>query len=430
MAPTLSPAPPHEVTSPRRTRRLLRSLGPGLITGAADDDPAGIATYSMAGAQFGLGFLWLAPFTWPLMAAVETMCARIGMVTGCGLMDALRLRFSRKLLALAALALFGANTFNIGADLSGMGDAAELLTGVSSHIWVIGFGATIAWATMALHYAMFARLLKWLTLALLAYVAAAFLIGPDWGVVLRATVVPRIPSGDGAWAMVLAILGTTISPYLFFWQASEEVEEEKALGRALWFDRVGATHGELVTRNVDVAVGAFFSNLAFFFITLTTALTLHPQGITQPQTSAEVAAALRPIAGEASALLYTIGLLGTGALAIPTLAGSAAYALAELLNWREGIDERPSGAPGFYSVFVLSIGCAMLIDFADLGAVRALYWSAILNGMLAPFLLVGILAIASDPNIMAGQPSSRTARVLVFITTLLMFVAAAALLFV
>jgi NRAMP (natural resistance-associated macrophage protein)-like metal ion transporter len=410
---------------PKLVRRFLGALGPGVITGAADDDPAGIATYSIAGARFGTGLLWLAPLTWPLMVAVQTMCARVGIVTGGGLMDALRRKFPPPVLFLAAAALFGANTFNVGADLAGMADAAELLTGVNSRAWIVIFGLLIAWATIALRYATFTRILKWLVLVLFAYIVAAFSIGPDWGEVARATFLPSIPQEDGAWATIVAILGTTISPYLFFWQASEEVEEEKAKGRRVRFERVGATRSEILASDLDVGVGTFFCNLTFFFIILTTALTLHRHGITQPATSTEVASALRPIAGPFATLLYTAGIVGTGALAIPTLAGSAAYGLSELFGWKEGMDERLSGAPGFYGVFALSMGCAVAMDFAHFSVVRALYVSAIINGLLAPFLLVGILAVASDPRIMGRQPSSRLNVAMVLITTLLMLIAAA-----
>lgn len=411
----------------RRLRRSVRALGPGIVTGAADDDPAGIATYSIAGAQFGTGLLWLAPATWPMMAAVQAMCARVGMVTGGGMMDALRRKLPRPLLALVAASLFCANTFNVGADLAAMADAAELLTSVDSRVWVVAFGVGLAGATMALRYASISRALRWLALALLAYVATAFLIGPDWRAVLRATFVPTLPRSREAWAMIVAVLGTTVSPYLFFWQSSEEVEEELALGRVSREDRSGATTEELRLRALDVGVGTLASNVAFFFIVLTTALTLHPRGITHPETTTQVAAALRPLAGEFATALYTVGIVGMGALAIPTLAGSAAYAVAELLDWREGMDERPSGAPGFYAVFALSIAAAMVMSFGEFSPVRALYWSAILNGLLAPFLLVAILAVASDPVIMAGQPSSRTARAVVLVTTCAMFAAAAAM---
>ena len=414
-------------TRRERLKELLHAFGPGVITGAADDDPAGIATYAITGAQFGTGLLWLAPLTWPLMAAVETTCARVGMVMGCGLMDALRRKLPRPVLVVAAAALFGANTFNVGADLAGMADATTLLTGVDARVWVVAFGVVIAVATMWLHYRTIARVLEWLALVLLAYVVTAFLVGPNWGEVARSTFVPRLPRGDGVWATIVAVLGTTISPYLFFWQTSEEVEEEKALGRRTLAAREGATRGELRARALDVGVGALLANVTFFFITLTAALTLHRHGVTQPRTSVEVASALRPLAGPFATTLYAVGIVGTGALAIPTLAGSAAYALAELFGWREGMDERPAGAPGFYAVFALSIGVATVMSLARFSAVRALYWSAVLNGLLAPFLLAALLAVASDANVMGGQPSSRLARAVVLLTTVAMFGAGVAM---
>jgi Mn2+/Fe2+ NRAMP family transporter len=424
-----APPTPPVAAETRRSSALAkyrRALGPGIITGAADDDPAGITTYSVAGAQFGLGLLWLAPVTWPLMASVQSMCARVGMVTGGGLMDALAQKFSRPVLAVVALALFAANTFNVGADLSGMADAAEQLSGVSSRVWVVVFGLAIGWATVELHYRTIARVMQWLVLALFAYVIAAFSIGPDWGAVARATLLPTIPHGS-EWAMVVAILGTTISPYLFFWQASSEVEEEIATGRTQRLDRVGATRDEIVMRRLDIGVGTFFGNVTFFFITLTTALTLNRHGITHPETTNEVASALRPIAGSFATQLYTIGLLGTGALAIPTLAGSAAYALCELFGWREGMDERPMAAPRFYGVFALSIVIAVGTEFANFSPVRALYLSAIINGVLAPFLLLGIFIVASDGRVMNGQPSPTLGRVGVLVTTIAMFAAAVAM---
>lgn len=403
-------------------------MGPGVITGAADDDPAGIATYSIAGARFGTGLLWLAPLSWPLMAGVQTMCARVGMVTGGGLMAALRLKFPRPVLMVVALGLFVANTFNVGADLAAMADVAELTTGVSAHFWAVLLGIGIAWATMFLRYETIARVLKWLVVVLLGYMAAALSLKPEWGQVARATFLPSVPRSADAWAMIVAVLGTTISPYLFFWQASEQVEEEKLEGRAGLAERLGASPGEIRAGRLDVGTGTFFCTLTFFFIMLTTALTLNPSGITDPETSTEVAAALRPIAGRFAAGLYSIGILGTGALAIPTLAGSASYALAELFGWPEGMDEVPRTAPRFYGVFALSIGSAVAMTFAEFSAVRALYLSAILNGLLAPFLLAGILAVASDQKIMEGQPSPWLGRVVVLITTVAMLAAGAAML--
>ena len=409
-------------------RRLRAAVGPGVVTGAADDDPSGIATYSIVGAQLGTALLWTSIAVWPLMAAVQMMCARIGMVTGRGLMAGLRRKFPRPVLLVAAALLLAANTINIGADLSGMADAAELLTGLNSHVWVVLFGVGIAVATVRLRYRVLADVLKWLALVLFAYVVTAIHIGPDWPAVLRDTVVPRLPHGHAAWAMLVAILGTTISPYLFFWQAAQEVEEERARGRTTIASRRGATQDEIRLRKFDVGIGSFFSNLVMFFIILTTALTLHLHGITDPSTSAEVARALRPLAGRFATLLYTAGLVGTGLLAIPTLAGSAAYAFAEVFGWREGMDHHFRGAPAFYMVVALSLSVGVAMDFANLNAVRTLYWSAVINGLLAPFLLVGILMLATDRTLMAGQPSSLLGRGVVALTTVIMFAAAGAML--
>jgi NRAMP (natural resistance-associated macrophage protein)-like metal ion transporter len=408
-------------------RRLWRSLGPGVITGAADDDPSGIATYSVAGAQLGTGLLWTALLTWPLMAAVQSMCARIGMVTGQGLIGALREKFPSRLLATAAGALLIANSINIAADLAGMADAAELLTGVGSHAWVLLFGVVITWATIRLPYGPIARVLKWLTLVLFAYVATGFYIRPPWGEVAQAVFTPSWPEGRAGWAILVAILGTTISPYLFFWQASQEVEEEKSAGRNTLAARLGATRDELLDRKIDVGVGTFFSNVVMFFIILTTAFTLNRHGITELETSREIAEALRPLAGRFATLLYTVGLVGTGLLAIPILAGSAAYAFAEVFGWRQGMNRPFTGAPGFYVVLAGAMASGVALDFADVNPVKALYWAAIVNGLLAPFLLAGILLAASDRKLMQGQPSSRLGRVTVGITTILMFGAAAAM---
>ncbi len=410
-----------------RIRRVWKSLGPGIISGAADDDPSGIATYSIAGAQLGTTLLWTSLITWPLMAAVQSMCARIGMVTGTGLATALRGKFPRAVLAIACGALFIANTINIGADLSGMADAMSLLTHVSSHLWVVVAGIGIGWATVRLRYVLFASILRWLALVLFVYVVTAFYLHPDWKSVAKATVIPSLPHGRAAWATLVAILGTTISPYLFFWQASEEVEEEKSKGRATVEERRGASKIEIGDRKIDVAAGTFFSNAVMFFIILTTALTLHPHGITSPQTSREVAEALEPLAGRYASLLYTLGLVGTGALAIPTLAGSAAYALAETFGWPEGMDETYARARAFYAVVIVSIGAGVALDFANLNAVRTLFLSSVLNGLLAPFLLLGILLVATDRKIMADQPSSRLGETTVAVTTVAMFAAAIAM---
>ncbi|MEP6836075.1 MAG: Nramp family divalent metal transporter [Gemmatimonas sp.] len=407
-------------------RERLKTLGPGLITGAADDDPSGIATYSIAGAQFGTALLWMSVVSWPLMAAVQAMCARIGMVTGDGLMSALRHRFPRPLLIIMCFALLVANTINIGADLSGMADAAELLTGVNSHVYVVCFGLAIAFATVRLRYVKLANTLKWLALVLFAYVITAFMVGPEWKQVAHDTFLPHVPN-HSAWSMVVAILGTTISPYLFFWQASQEVEEEKAIGRSTTAERRGATHEEMSLRRWDIGAGTLVSNAAMFFIILTTALTLHKNGITNLTSSREVAQALQPLAGRFATLLYAVGLIGTGALAIPTLAGSASYAFSELYGWRQGMDESFRKARAFYVTLVLAVVAGISMDFSNISPIQGMYWSAIVNGLLAPFLLIGILLVASDKKIMQGMPSSILSRVVVTLTTVAMFGAAIAM---
>ncbi|HYK40824.1 MAG TPA: divalent metal cation transporter [Thermoanaerobaculia bacterium] len=405
-------------------KRFFSALGPGLTTGAADDDPSGVTTYSVTGARFGTSLLWTALLTWPLMGAVQMMCARIGMVTGQGLAGAMRKKFPKWLLVIFSIALLLANTINIAADLSGMADAAEMLTGLNSHYFVVLFGAGIAWATIRLRYHQIARVLKWLALVLFAYVITALSIGPDWGSVVRDTFVPSVPKSSDEWGALVAILGTTISPYLFFWQAAQEVEEEKAIGRRMLVQRVGATGREIADRRLDVGVGTFFSNLVMFFIILTTALTLHKHGITHIETSRQAAEALAPFAGRFATILYTVGIIGVGLLAIPTLSGSAAYAFAETFHWSFGLDQKLKSARAFYGVVIFSTIAGIALDFGDVNPIRALYWSAVLNGLLAPFLLVAILLIASDRKIMEGQPSSGLSRAVVVVTTLLMFLAA------
>lgn len=415
-------------TNPSRwLRLLLKSLGPGIITGAADDDPSGIATYSVAGAQLGTTLLWTALLTWPLMAAVQIMCARIGQVTGQGLAGNLKLKFPKWLLLAFVIALLIANTINIAADLAGMADAASMLSGVNSRWFVLAFALLISWATVRLHYKQIAKVLKWLVLVLFAYPITAFVVGADWGQVLRDTFIPTFPHTRNEWATLVAILGTTISPYLFFWQTSEEVEEEKAEGRNSIAKRRGATTEELNLRNIDVGVGAFFSNMVMFFIILTTAITLHRHGITNIETSRQAAEALRPFAGNFAATLFTVGIVGVGFLAIPTLAGSAAYAFAETLGWRQGLEKKLGQARWFYALILASTAAGVGLDFVGINPVKALYWTAVINGLLAPFLLVAILIVAADRKLMQGQPSSRFGWTVVAITTIAMFVAGVAM---
>jgi NRAMP (natural resistance-associated macrophage protein)-like metal ion transporter len=411
-------------SEPGLIRRFLSSLGPGIIAGAADDDPSGIATYSIAGAQHGLTFLWTALLTWPLMAFVQMMCARIGMVTGRGLAGALHRKYPRPLIMVAAISLFAANSINVGADLSGMADAAQMLTKISSYIFVILFGVGISLATIFFRYHQIATILKWLALVLFAYVITGFIIHPDWSKIARAAFIPAWPKNHDEWGTLVAILGTTISPYLFFWQASQEVEEEKAKGRRMLVRRFGASKHEIITRKIDIDIGTFFSNLVMFFIILTTALTLHPNGITNIQTSKDAAQALFPLAGKFAGTLFSLGVVGTGLLAIPTLTGSAAYGLAETFAWREGLDRRFRGARPFYLVIIVSTLVGIGMDFLKINPVRALYWTAVINGLLAPVLLTGIIFASRDRDVMKQQPSSIPSVVVVSIATLLMFGAA------
>jgi NRAMP (natural resistance-associated macrophage protein)-like metal ion transporter len=398
-----------------------------VITGAADDDPSGIATYSVAGAQLGTKLLWTAFLTWPLMAAVQMMCARIGKVTGKGLAGNLTQRFPSWLVRVFIVALLVANTINIAADLAGMADVAQMMSGINSHLFVVGFALMISWATVRLRYQQIANVLKWLVLVLFAYPVTAFVVGADWGRVLHDTFVPSLPRSRDEWSMLVAILGTTISPYLFFWQASEEVEEEKAAGQNTLAQRRGATEEELGLRNIDVGVGAFFSNLVMFFIILTTAITLNQHGITHIETSRQAAEALRPFAGRFAATLFTMGIVGVGFLAIPTLAGSTSYAFAETLGWRQGLDKGLEQARAFYALILLSMVVGVGLDFSGINPVKALYWTAVINGLLAPFLLVAILLVAADKKLMQNQPSSRLGWTVVAITTAAMFVAGVAM---
>jgi len=404
--------------------RWSKALGPGLITGAADDDPSGIVTYSIVGAQHGMALLWTAWVTWPLMAAVQMMCARIGLVTGEGLGKVFKRKFPRSVVAAVCCALFVANTINIAADLSGMAAAGEMIFGVNSAILLPLFGAVIAFALVHYRYERIATILKWLVLSLFAYVVTAFLVHPHWGEVARATFLPALPRGTKVWESIVALLGTTISPYLFFWQSSQEVEELEAHGQLRAPRQKRATRTRLVDRTLDVGTGTFLSNVIMFFIILTGALTLHDRGITNIETSRQAAEALAPLAGDFAAALYAFAIVAVGLLAIPTLAGSAGYAFSEAFNWPRGLDKKFSQAHAFYGVILLSVALGICSDFLKINPMKFLFWSAVINGVLAPFLLCGILLIAGDRNIMKTQTSSVLNRSVVGITTLAMFGAA------
>jgi NRAMP (natural resistance-associated macrophage protein)-like metal ion transporter len=410
-----------------RLRSRARELGPGLITGAADDDPSGIATYSQAGAAFGYGTLWVALITLPLMASVQLMCARIGIVARSGLATVLREHYPRWLLWLACGMLLFGNTVNIAADLAGMAAAASLLTGIRS-IWFVPASAILILGLLVFaSYERMTRVLKWLTLALFSYVLAGFLAHPDWSAVVSGTLIPRIAWSRDYLLTFVAILGTTISPYLFFWQAAQNAEHD-----AFWRQRLigrpqRALQRELRAAKRDVNAGMIFSNAIMYFIILTAAATLHRAGITDVQTADQAAEALRPLAGSGAALLFTAGLVGTGMLGIPVLAGSAAYAIAEAAAWRAGLDEKVHTARQFYGVITVAMLAGMVVSFAHVNAIRLLIWSAVINGLLAPPLIMIILVVCNNERVMGTHRNGRGLNLLGALSALLMTGAAIAL---
>jgi len=406
--------------------RYFRILGPGLVTGASDDDPSGIATYSIAGAAHGYLFLWTAVITFPLMAAIQLVCARIGLVTGRGLAGTVRQHYPRPLIVGACFILLVANVFNIAADLAGMAEAAAMLTGLPALPFVVVFGVGITAITIYMSYATFAQTLKWLTAVLFAYVAAAFMARPQWPAVLTATVVPNFHWNQSSVGTLVGILGTTISPYLFFWQATQEVEEEKSVGRKTLAQRRGATLHELADARLDVNTGMFFSNLVMYFIILATASTLHRAGLQDIQTARQAAEALRPLVGDAAYVLFAMGLIGTGLLAIPVLAGSASFAVAELFVWRAGLDLKPRRARRFYLVFAGAMGAGILLGLFGTNPIRILFFSAVLNGLLAPPLMVLVMLVGGNPKIMGEHVNSLWLRLLGWTATAVMTAAALA----
>lgn len=407
-----------------RVRQFFADLGPGLITGAADDDPSGIATYSVTGAAFGYMPLWTALFSFPLMAAVQLMCARLGLVTGRGLAGVVRRNYPRSVLWGACALLIVANVFNIGADLGGMAEATEMMTGMKSYYWTPLYTLLIISLLLFSSYRHIARIFKWLTLVLFAYIAAAFLARPDWHAVLSATFMPHAEWSSAFLATFVGILGTTISPYLFFWQASQEVENDRAQGKRTVKQREGATVKELNVARTDVLIGMFFSNLVMYFIILTTAATLHAHGQTHIGTAREAAEALRPLAGNGAYLLFTLGLIGTGMLAVPVLAGSAAYAVVEAKNWRGTLEDRPGLSRKFYAVVAVSMVLGLVLDFVGFNAVKMLFYSAVLNGVLAPPLIVLVVLLTSKSEIMGTRVSSRPLRYFGWATAIIMTAAA------
>ena len=385
------------MSGPKQPRvSWFRRLGPGLITGAADDDPSGIATYSQAGAQFGVNILWTVVLTYPLMAAIQAICARIGRVTGEGLAANMAHVLPRWLVHGIVFLLFVANTVNIGADIAAMGAAAKLVLGWGETLFAILFAAGSLLLQVFVPYHRYVHLLKWLTLARFAYVVVLFSVQIDWRAVTIGAVWPQIAWTQDAVTIVVAIFGTTISPYLFFWQSAEEVEDETLAGSGSLLDHPEDGPAELRRIGFDTYVGMAFSNLIAFFIILTTAVTLNKAGITDIATSAQAAEALRPIAGEFAFLLFSLGIIGTGLLALPVLAGSAAYAISELRGWRIGLEEKPENAKAFYGVIGVAMALGLLMLFLPIDPIKALFWSAVLNGLIAVPLMVATLIVVSS----------------------------------
>jgi len=407
--------------------RFFAQLGPGLITGAADDDPSGIVTYSVAGATLGMAPLWTALFSFPLMAAVQLMCSRLGMVSGRGLAAVIRRRYPRWVLWGACLLLLLANIINIAADLGGMAQVTEMVTGVKSLVWLPVFAAVIILMLFYTSYRMVARIFKWLTLVLFAYVITAFISHPDWTHVLRATFIPSMSWSRANLSVLVAILGTSISPYLFFWEAAAEVEEERAEGRVTVAQRQGATDQEIRRARNDVITGMFFSNFVMYFIILTTATTLHAHGVTEISSARQAAEALRPLAGAGAYWLFSLALIGTGMLGVPVLAGSSAYAISEAMAWAGSLDKTPRVTPRFYSVLAAAVVIGLALDYLGLDAVKMLFWSAVANGVLAPPLIVLLVLLTNDPAVMGKRINPPVLRWLGWIAAVVMTTAAVAM---
>jgi NRAMP (natural resistance-associated macrophage protein)-like metal ion transporter len=408
---------------------FLRKLGPGLITGAADDDPSGIATYSQAGAQFGLNMLWTALITFPLMVGIQIVSARIGRVTGKGLAANIRRLFPRWVLLSVVLLLVVANTVNIAADIAAMGEALQLVMGGGQHGHAIIFGVLSLLLQVFIPYHRYVRVLKWLTLSLLAYVAVAFSVHIDWEQAIRQSFAPTLSFNADFVAVVVAVFGTTISPYLFFWQASQEVEELRGgNGTSSLRSTPEDAHRHLQRIKIDTYIGMGFSNLVAFFIILSAAVTLHVAGITQIQTSAQAALALRPIAGEHAFLLFSLGIIGTGMLAVPVLAGATAYAVADTFGWRQGLDRKLSRAKGFYGIIAFATLGGVLLDFTPIDPIKALFWSAVINGVIAVPIMVVMMLMATRAEVMGPFVIKRRLKFLGWLATVVMALVVATML--
>lgn len=405
-------------------KRSLNILGPGLITGAADDDPSGIATYSIAGAALGFATLWTALVTLPLMSVVQYICAKIGLVSGTGLAGVLRKHYSRWLLYPTVFSLLVANTINAGTDIGAIAAAFNLFIPIPITFMIVPIALLIIVLQFWGSYRLITRVFKWLTLALFAYIGAAFLARPHWREVMKATFIPQLSLSKTYLMTLVAILGTTISPYLFFWQASEEVEEEINMGRTTLEERQGATYAELRDATLDTNVGMFVCNLVFYFVIVAAAATLHAHGKTDIQSATDAARALEPLAGSAAKYLFAVGLIGVGFLAVPVLTGSAAYAVAETFGWECRLDDKPREAKHFYSVIAASTLVGMLINFAGVNPMSALFWTAVINGLISPPLLIVIMLVSNNKKVMGDKVNGIGANIVGWVAVVVMFVAA------
>ena len=413
----------------RRPRRgLLALLGPGLITGASDDDPSGIATYSQAGAQFGYSMAWVMLFTWPLMAAIQEISARIGRVTGHGIAGNIRRHYSPWLMRGIVVLLLAANIINLGADLGAMGEALRLLVGGPPHLYVVGFAVGCALLEIVVRYERYVSILKWTSVSLFAYVATALVVDVPWARVAYNLVVPTLSWDKEYIVAIVAVLGTTITPYCFFWQSSQEAEDERVdpAAHAL-IDAPEEARSEINRIRIDTYLGMGFSNLISLFIIITTAATLHAHGITDIQTSSQAAEALRPIAGVFTFALFAAGIIGIGVLAVPVLAGSAAYALGEALDWPTGLARSPLDAKAFYGAIAAATLIGVLINFVHLDPIKALFWSAVINGVVAVPLMVVIMLMAVQRQVMGAFTLPRPLWAIGWLSTGAMAVAVTAM---
>ena len=411
----------------RRAKNYWYTLGPGLTTGASDDDPSGIATYSQTGAQYGFSLLWMSLFTFPLMAVIQEMCARIGLVTGRGLAGNIRTHFGRKVLYFSTLCLFAANTFNIGADIGAMAGAIQLIRPQTNFtLLVFVFTIFILLLQILTPYARYAKYLKWLALVLLAYILSAILAHPDWNAVVKHSLVPHIAFNKDQLLLICAILGTTITPYLFFWQTSQEIEEEIAVGKTTLASRKGSDASAVKRMRVDVWSGMFLSNLVMFFIIAACGTVLFAHGITNISTTKQAADALRPFAGNATYYLFAIGILGVGLLAIPVMAGASAYAISESLGKRQGLNNKLKQAYAFYGVIIISMLIGLGLNFVGIKPIKALIYSAVLNGVVAPIIIVLILLLARNKKVMGEWKNGKTSAAIGWFLALIMAVSGVA----